>query len=84
MIKPVSVIISAALLTVAISAQADRKTGGDDAYYIDTRGPISNNVVVDWMDSKVRGGDAYNGAVKTSSNFKVYYVAPEPKGGDNK
>lgn len=84
MIKLVSAIISGVLLTVAMSAQADRKTGGQDAYYIDTRGPISNNVVVDWMDSKVRGGNAYNGNVQTSSNFKVYYVAPEPKGGDNR
>ena len=82
MIKPVSAIISGVLLTAAVSVQADGKAGGDDAYYIDTRGPISNSVVVDWMDSKVRGGDAYNGNVQTGSNFKVYYVAPEPKGGD--
>ena len=84
MIKPISAIVSGVLLTAAMSVQAGGKTGGDDAYYIDTRGPVSNNVIVHWADSKARGGDAYNGNLQTSSDFKVYYVAPVPKGGDNK
>ena len=54
MIKPISAIISGALLTAAMTAQAGGKTGGDDAYYIDNRGPVNNSVVVQWADAKAK------------------------------
>ena len=82
MIKSISAIAAGTLLAISMTAQADGKTGGEDAYYIDTRGPVQNNVEVHWKDSSSKGGDAYNGSMQSSSNFKVYYVAPVPKGGD--
>ena len=70
------------LMAASVAVQASQKAGGDDAYYIDTRPPVSNNIVVEWSDAKARGGDAYVKPIMMTSEVKVYYVAPVMKGGD--
>ena len=76
------IILLSALMSVSMLAQAGPRTGGDDAYLIDNRPPVSNNIVVEWSDSKARGGDAYAKPIMMTSEVKVYYVAPLMKGGD--
>lgn len=71
------------LMAASVAVQANQRTGGDDAYYIDTRPPVSNNVVVKWADAKAKGGDAYIKPIKLKSDAKTYYVAPVIRGGDN-
>lgn len=84
MIKTISALTTGTLLAATLTVQAGQKTGGDEDYYIDTRGSVKNSVVVDWHDAKTKGGDAHNGSMQSSADRKVYYVAPVPKGGDNK
>lgn len=71
------------LMAVSIAVQANQRTGGDDAYYIDTRAPVTNNVVIEWADTKAKGGDAYVKPIQVKPNARTYYVAPVKRGGDN-
>ena len=74
------VAITAVLLMTSFSAYSSQRTGGDDAYYIETREGVTNNVVIDWRNP--RGGNGYNGPEHTK-DVTIYYVQPEYEAGDN-
>ena len=77
-------ILLSVLMSVSMLAQATPRTGGDDAYRIDSRPPVSNNIVIEWIDARARGGDAYTKPIKWSSGFKVSHEIPVRTRGDNR
>lgn len=87
-VKTVSQLIMAVVMGVSTlsMAQAGEKsvTGGDNAYYVESRsGTIDSNVQVDWKEHNSKGGDAYSGPLSEFDTNAVYYVPASPEGGDN-
>lgn len=71
------------LVAASVAVQASERDRGGEVHYIDTRPPVYNDVVVKWVDANSKGGDAYIKPMETTSEVKVYYVAPEMERGDN-
>ncbi len=70
-----------ALLITSFVAQGSPRTGGDNPSYTNTLTGVTNNVVVDWKDT--RGGQADNGPDYFGATT-TRYEQPESIRGDNK
>ena len=81
MLKSLAVLTIAS--TIALSAQADQRTGGDDAYIIDNRTPITSKTTFIWPEARARGGDMYMGPVQSSKAYKITIEHRKSVGGDN-
>lgn len=83
-----TLIAGLAISAASAIANESRVTGGDNAYYIaDHSGPTFSSADFSadfvWPESRLKGGDGYDGPEDESGTFEVYVIHEEKKGGDN-